>query len=260
MQATVERSKNTQIKGTKERDEGRVEEAFAFADLSRFTFKQRLIIHSADLIFYLLIRLIGRTVRFEVDGWEHHESIERTGHLPIYTSWHEGIFLSTYFWRDRRIVVMSSLSFDSQYIARFIQRFGYGVARGSSTRGAIKATIELVRLMRAGCPAGFTIDGPTGPTRVAKMGAILIAKKTGNPILPFAVEPARLWRIKSWDRMHIPKPFTQARVLIEEPIYVAADADEATMKAKRDELQRSLDKLTMRGEEWRDAQKKLKDR
>jgi hypothetical protein len=256
MQATARRSEDAKTRTTKDRSEERVEGAFTFADLSRFTFKQRLIIYIADLFFYFLIRALGLTTRFEVEGWENHEAIESASHIPIYTSWHQGIFLSTYFWRNRRIAVMSSLSFDSQYIARFIQRFGYGVARGSSTRAAIKATIELVRLMRAGgCPAGFTIDGPTGPPRVAKMGAVIIAKKTGNPILPFAIEPARLWQIKSWDRMHIPKPFTRARVLIGKPIYVVANADDEAMEEKRDELQKALDELTARGEEWRQEQK-----
>mgnify|MGYP003694196253 FL=1 len=101
----------------------------------------------------------------------------------------------------------------------FIQRFGYGAARGSSTRGATGAVVEMVRLMRAGCPAGFTIDGPKGPRYVAKMGAVLLAKKTGNPVLPFTTAAERFWEArKSWDHFQIPKPFTRARVIIAPPI------------------------------------------
>ena len=77
------------------------------------------------------------------------------GRQPIYTFWHDCIFLSTYYWRQRGIVVMTSQSFDGEYIARFIQRFGFGAARGSSTRGATGALVEMVRLMRAGCPTAF---------------------------------------------------------------------------------------------------------
>src|SRR5688500_19433593 len=76
---------------------------------------------------------------------------------------------------------MTSRSFDGEYIARFIQRFGYGAVRGSSTRGGVGAIVEMVRLMRAGLPTAFTIDGPKGPRYVAKMGAVLLAKKTGQP-------------------------------------------------------------------------------
>ncbi|HEY6190486.1 MAG TPA: lysophospholipid acyltransferase family protein [Pyrinomonadaceae bacterium] len=223
--------------------------AYTFADLSAYPLKKRLLIRAADLIFYLLINLIGRTTRFEVEGWEHWEQATREGSLPIYTFWHNRVFLSTYFWRRRRIVVMTSQSFDGEYIARFIQRFGYGAARGSSTRGGVGAVVEMVRLMRAGAPTAFTIDGPKGPRYVAKMGAVLLAKKTGAPILPFTVEAARFWEVKkSWDAFQIPKPFTRARVLIAPPISVPPDADDATLEAKRDELQRALDELNSRDE------------
>jgi lysophospholipid acyltransferase (LPLAT)-like uncharacterized protein len=231
-----------------------VERAYSFARLSSYSFKERILIRAADLVFFILIKLIGRTVKFEIEGWEHWESASRDGRLPIYTFWHNRVFLATYFWRRRRIVVMTSQSFDGEYIARFIQRFGYGAARGSSTRGATGAVVEMVHLMRAGCPTAFTIDGPKGPRHIAKMGAVLLAKKTGNPVLPFTITAAQFWQArKSWDGFQIPKPFTRARVDIAAPIYVRADADEDELKAKRDELQRALDEIVQRGEEWRAA-------
>jgi hypothetical protein len=97
--------------------------------------------------------------------------------------------------------------------------------------------------VRQGRPAGFTIDGPRGPRRVAKMGAVLLAKKTGAPVLPFSVNAERHYAAPSWDGLQIPYPFTRARVRIAPPIYVSPDADEATLAAKRDELQRALDSL-----------------
>ncbi len=224
-----------------------IDRAYSFARLSTYPFKDRVMIRAADLVFFLLIKLIGRTVKFAITGWENWEAASRDGRLPIYTFWHSHVFLSTYFWRDRRIVVMTSRSFDGEYIARFIQRFGYGAARGSSTRGATGAVVEMVRLMRAGCPTAFTIDGPKGPRHIVKMGAVLLAKKTGNPILPFTITARNFWELKSWDRGQIPKPFTCARVDIGEPIYVRADADDVELQAKRDELQRALDGLEQRG-------------
>jgi lysophospholipid acyltransferase (LPLAT)-like uncharacterized protein len=147
---------------------------------------------------------------------------------------------------------MTSQSFDGEYIARFIQRFGYGAARGSSTRGATGAVVEMARLMRAGCPTAFTIDGPKGPRYVAKMGAVLLAKKTGHPILPFTIAAAKFWEAKkSWDCFQVPKPFTRALVSIASPIDVAPDADDRSLEAKRDELQRALDGLNERGKAWR---------
>ncbi|HEX8844024.1 MAG TPA: lysophospholipid acyltransferase family protein [Pyrinomonadaceae bacterium] len=255
MQASAEQQERQSARRAGDRVGESVERAYKFADLSSYPWKKRLLIRAADLVFYLLIRLIGRTTRFTVEGWEHWETATRGGRLPIYTFWHNRVFLATYFWRRRRIVVMTSQSFDGEYIARFIQRFGYGAARGSSTRGGVGAVVEMVRLMRAGCSTAFTIDGPRGPRYVAKMGAVLLAKKTGHPVLPFTIASARFWEAqKSWDLFQIPKPFTRARVLIAPPIYVPADADEAVLNDRRDELQRVLDELNRRGDEWSASQ------
>src|SRR5262245_2963170 len=229
----------------------RVNRAYEFADLSDYSFKDRLLIRAADLVFYLLISLIGLTARFEVIGWENHEQIEKNGALPIYVFWHDRIFLTTYWWRKRRIIVMTSRSFDGEYIARFIQRFGYGAVRGSSTRGGAGAVVEMARLMRAGCTTAFTIDGPKGPRYIAKMGAVLLAKKSGHPILPVTMALARYWTLPSWDKFQIPKPFTRARVYVAPPMYVLADADEKMLNRKRDELQNVLDELNRQTVEWR---------
>ncbi len=246
MQASVEQDFN----GARSIEQ-RINRAYEFADLSDYSFKDRLLIRIADLVFFFLIKLIGLTTRFEVIGWENHEKAETGGGLPIYVFWHDRIFLTTYWWRGRRIVVMTSRSFDGEYIARFIQRFGYGAVRGSSTRGGVGAIVEMARLMRSGCTTAFTIDGPKGPPYVAKMGAVLLAKKAGHPIMPVTMALARYWKAPSWDSFQIPKPFTRARVCVAPPIYVPADADENTLAVKRVELQQALDDLNRQCEEWR---------
>jgi len=227
--------------------------AYKFADLSSYPLKKRFLIRAADLGFFLLISVIGRTIRWRVEGWENWERAALDGQVPIYTFWHNRVFLATYFWQKRRIVVMTSQSFDGEYIARFIQRFGYGAARGSTTSGGVGAIVEMVRLMRAGLPTAFTIDGPKGPRYVAKMGAVLLAKKTGQPILPFTITPQRFWESKkSWDSFQVPLPFTRTRVDIAPPIYVPPDADDKVLEVKRNELQTALDELNRRGKDWVD--------
>src|SRR5919112_2839000 len=221
-----------------------VERAYRFADLNCYGFKQRLPVRPASLVFPLLIRAVGATLRFRVEGQEHWDEAAQEGRLPIYTFWHDRIFAGTYFFRDRRIVIMTSQSFDGEYIARFIQRLGYGAVRGSSTRGGVGALVELARLVRKGCPAGFSIDGPRGPRHVAKLGAVLLAKKTGQAVLPFGVNAERFWSLKSWDRMQIPKPFSRVRVRFAPPVRVPEDADEATLEAGRGELQRALEEVS----------------
>lgn len=224
---------------------------YQFADLSEYPFKERSLIRLAGIVFFTFIKLIGMTTRFEVRGMDNLDAIEATSRQAILCFWHDRILLSTYFFRNRGILVMSSQSFDAEYTARSIQRFGFGVIKGSSTRGGSRALIEMIRAMRDGYPAGFSIDGPRGPRYETKPGPVTLAKKTGNPILPFVIEPQKFWTVKSWDKMHIPKPFTKALVIISEPIYVDANADETAAESKLAELQLSLDKLTEQGKKWR---------
>jgi hypothetical protein len=215
-----------------------------FADLSQYTLRQRLIIRVAGWLLYWLIRAIGVTLRFEVIGHEHLPKEEPV----IFCFWHNRIPVATYFWRRRGIVVMSSLSFDSEYIARFIQRFGYGAARGSSTRGARGALIQMIRAVKAGRSSAFTVDGPRGPLYEAKPGALLLAAKTGAAILPFSISLDRYWRLPSWDGIQIPKPFARAVVVIGERFYVRQGQDDYGAMQQR--LQRVLDELRRRGDEW----------
>jgi lysophospholipid acyltransferase (LPLAT)-like uncharacterized protein len=208
---------------------------YTFAELGQYTFIQRLVIRIAGLALYWLIRVIGATMRFEVVGWEHHTEDEPL----VYCFWHNRIPTATYFWRKRGIVVMSSRSFDSEYIARFIQRFGYGAARGSSTRGARSALIQMIRAVKSGKSAAITVDGPRGPIYEAKPGALLLAARSGAAILPFSISLAECWRLPSWDRIEIPKPFTRAVVVIGQRFKVENSDDQSQF----DHFQRLLEDL-----------------
>ena len=221
--------------------------------LDKYSFRDRMLIRIADRAFYLAIRLIGATIRWETNGPEHPNTVTAEGRQPIYCLWHDRIFAGTYYLRDRGIVVMTSQSLDGEYIARFLKRFGFGTVRGSSSRGGVKALVEMIRRMRQGSPMAFTVDGPRGPRYVAKTGPIVLSKKTGNPILPFSVECSSFWTVNSWDRMQIPKPFTRARFMIGEPIFVPAATDDETIENKRMELQRALETLVDSGAEWRNS-------
>ncbi len=228
------------------------EEVYKHGSLEKYSLRERLLIRFADYTFYTLIYLIGKTIRFEKVGWENNESSGENGKIPILAFWHNRIFLATYYFRNRGIVVMSSKSFDSEYVARFVQRFGFGVVRGSSTRGGTGALVEMIKLMRKGFPTGFSVDGPKGPKYVVKSGLCLLAKKTGNPIVPFNIEVEKYWEVKNWDNLQIPKPFTRARVQIAEPLSVAKDASDEDIEKSRAQLQIILDELVEHGKQWRE--------
>jgi lysophospholipid acyltransferase (LPLAT)-like uncharacterized protein len=231
------------------------EKMYQLSSLADYSFKERLLIRFLGFVFYIFTNLIGKTVRFQIEGWEILEKVERDGKIPILAFWHNRIFLATYYFRFRGIIVMSSQSFDSEYVARFIQRFGFGIVKGSSTRGGVGGLIEMIRLMKKGFPTGFSVDGPKGPVYQAKTGTLLLAKKTGNPVLPFSVEAENYWTIKSWDKLQIPKPFTRSKIFIAEPINVSKNADDSEMKNKHLELQKKLDELVGFGEQWRESGK-----
>src|SRR5437762_151862 len=195
---------------------------------------------------YPLINALGHTLRWRVEGLQHYEAIVASGRRPVMAFWHGRILPATFYFRRRGIVVITSENFDGEWIARIIQRFGFGTARGSSSRGGLKAMLQLVRDMEEGKPAGFTLDGPRGPARVAQPGAIWLARATGNPVLPFHLEASSHWTTNSWDRTQIPKPFTTVALVVGEPLEVPADANDEQLESLREELERRLGALEMR--------------
>ncbi|PYR58819.1 MAG: hypothetical protein DMF85_09660 [Acidobacteria bacterium] len=188
---------------------------------------------------YPLVASLAMTFRWRRDGYEHYESIVRSGRQPIFAFWHGRILAATAFWRRRGIVVITSENFDGEWIARIIRRFGYGTARGSTSRSAVRALAQLRRDMAAGHPAAFTIDGPRGPARVAQPGAVWLAGATGNPLLPFHIEADRFWSARSWDRTQVPRPFATVAIAIGAPIGVP-DTNDDVVEGKRRELEESL--------------------
>jgi lysophospholipid acyltransferase (LPLAT)-like uncharacterized protein len=195
---------------------------------------------------YPLIAVLGSTLRWRADGLEHLAAVERSGRPPIMAFWHGRILPATVYFRRRGIVVITSENFDGEWIAGIIERFGYGTARGSTSRGGRKALRQLTRDMAAGRPAAFTIDGPRGPARVAQAGAVWLAKATGNPIVPFHIETNRHWTLNSWDRTQIPKPFAVSAIAIGEPLWVAGDTDAPGLDAFTRALQQRLQMLELR--------------
>ena len=222
------------------------EEEHAQPPKARFTYWLRVWLIS--WLGYWAIRIIGKTLRWEVEGWENYRAIEASQKRIIYTCWHGRIFMATYFWRNRGIVVMTSQNRDGEYIARVIRRFGYGAARGSSSRGGRRALVEMLRVIQQNKDVGFTIDGPRGPRYIAKTGAIWLASRSGSAVFPFHISAEKKWVLNSWDLFQIPKPFSRVLVLMGSPIYASADAMEEEIESKQRELQLALEKLLKRGD------------
>jgi lysophospholipid acyltransferase (LPLAT)-like uncharacterized protein len=195
---------------------------------------------------YPLVAALGSTFRWRAEGAEHYQRVLDGGRQPIMAFWHGRILPATIYFKRRGIVVITSENFDGEWIAGIIERFGYGTARGSSSRGAVRALVQLKRDMAAGRPAAFTLDGPRGPARVAQPGAIWLAKATGNPIVPFHIESDRHWTASSWDRTQVPKPGSTVAIVIGEPLEIASGVDERGIETGRMVLEERLHALEAR--------------
>lgn len=230
------------------------EKVFGSEELDGYNRFDRLKIRLISLAFTSLIRLIGFTLRFEIENQDVTDGALSGGRQPIYCFWHDRIIPSTYFFRNRKIIVMTSRSFDGECIARTIVSLGYGASRGSSSRGGVGALIDMIKFMKAGYPCAFTVDGPRGPRYEAKSGPCLLAKKTGNPLIPFSVEVERFWTVGSWDRLQVPRPFSKAKLIYGNPIAVDPNATDDDIESVREELQSELLRLVEKGREWRERQ------
>ena len=142
---------------------------------------------------YPLVNALGHTLRWRVEGLQHLDAIAASGRQPVMAFWHGRILPATYYFRRRGIVVITSENFDGEWIARIIERFGYGTARGSTSRGGLKAMHQLVRRHAGRAPRGLHPRWPARPAQVAQPGAVWLAAATGNPLLPFHLEASSYW-------------------------------------------------------------------
>jgi lysophospholipid acyltransferase (LPLAT)-like uncharacterized protein len=200
---------------------------------------------------YSVIRMLGPTLRYEVLGWQHAEQVYAAKKQCIWAFWHRVIIPVAWWGRNRGVVVMNTTAFDGQWTRKVIEWLGFGTAQGSSTRGGLRGLAVMARRLEAGKDCAFTIDGPRGPRYVAKPGPVMLARKTGCPILIFhvGVERGKTFE-KTWDQFLLPKPFSRAFMLFAPPIYVPKDASSELMEAKHAEMQRQLDRVRNMAEGW----------
>jgi lysophospholipid acyltransferase (LPLAT)-like uncharacterized protein len=162
----------------------------------------------------------------------------------LYASWHRGLFFVIYWYRNQRVVSIASASDDGELAAQAAKRFGWITARGSSSRGGRQAYRQMENLVKQGHKGGLVADAPRGPRFVSKPGIIYLAKRTGIPIIPVIWSADRFWKLRSWDRTIIPKPFARIVALYgSESIHVPHDASREVCEAYRKRLDRELNHI-----------------
>ena len=168
----------------------------------------------------LLASLLARSWRIEVVDDRWWRELTQSGQGFVFVLWHEALL--PLLWRHRKqgVAILVSEARDGQYLADYAARIGYRLIRGSSTRGGTRALLAAVRELRGGTVVAFTPDGPRGPRREMKPGAVAAAQRAGVRILPIHAEADRAWRFRSWDQFMLPKPFARVRIAYGEPLAI----------------------------------------
>jgi len=202
-------------------------------------------------LVYSVIRTLGPTLRYEVLGWQHAERVYVAKKQCIWAFWHRVIIPVVWWARHRGIVVMNTTAFDGQWTRKVIEWLGFGTAQGSSSRGGLRGLAVMAKRLAEGLDCAFTIDGPRGPRYVAKPGPVMLARKTGCPVLVFhiGVDRGKTFE-KTWDQFLLPMPFARTVMLFAPPIYVPENADQAMLEAKHAEMQRELERVRDIAEQW----------
>ena len=200
-------------------------------------------------ILTLLIRITGYTSRVrQINKEVLKDTIKEYGSVIVAT-WHKNIYFSIWLLRNHDLTALISSSDDGEAICDVFSKFGYTAVRGSTTRGGIPALKQLIKLLEQKTSVAITPDGPLGPPEKIQSGVVLLAKYSGVPIIPWHYEADSQWRLKSWDRHKIPKPFTAVVESYGEPFLVPKDLSTEGVSEYCEKLEAELKELARKTNE-----------
>jgi lysophospholipid acyltransferase (LPLAT)-like uncharacterized protein len=182
------------------------------------------------------LRALGATWRVRVSNDEGLRRLRAEKKPFIFALWHGQLLPLLYHHRDEGNVVLISEHGDGEIIARIAHGLGYNTVRGSTSRGAARSLLGLVRALNEGHALGITPDGPRGPAKSFAPGALIVAQRSGVPIVAVAVTVSSAWHLNSWDRFMIPRPFARISVAYSDPAYV--NAKDARVASSPEETER----------------------
>ena len=205
------------------------------ADDARLEIRDSLKARAIGSLAGRLMRLIAATLRFEI--------VDTAGLVTyqgpvVYALWHEDIFVVPAAWqkafgRIRRAVILTSASHDGAAVARAMAFFRLGSVRGSTSRRAVAALVAMKKALREGYDVCVTPDGPRGPRRVLQAGLVKLAQSAGVPVVPIHLTYGAAWRLKTWDRFAIPRPFSHVRVVFGSRLAISPGLSDDAFEAER---------------------------
>ncbi len=198
---------------------------------------------------YGIVKLFYATLRFSDEGRDRIEALAADRRPMVFALWHDELFPLAHVRGNIDITALVSQSRDGEILARFLEMTGAQTARGSSSRGGVKALLKVSRAMRTrGGSCAITVDGPRGPRHKVKEGAIFMAAKAGAHVVPMRVFMPRGYRFASWDRFQVPYPFSRVHTIFDEP-YLLPDEelDNAFLARQSALLEERLNTITFTG-------------
>ena len=208
-----------------------------------FTFRQRVALSILPRLVALIVRVLFSTCRVEVRNAHHHYDAEKRYGCVLIVFWHEGLPLASWRYRNMGCHTLTSYSYDGEFGTRVIAKLGIRALRGSSSRGGSDALKRMEAALSHGVTLVLMPDGPRGPRRKMKAGAAVLGARTGAPVIPTALAATRCWRMKSWDKMVIPKPFSTIVCDYGEPVWPGTGQEREAIDETRKEIERALNAL-----------------
>jgi len=190
-----------------------------------------------------IMRLWFGTCRVTVYNGDIMSSIKRGETNIVASFWHYSIIFIFYFVRNYSATAMVSSSRDGDYIARIAGELGFNTVRGSKNNKGVEALKGMLRAVRAGDNGAIVADGSQGPARKAQAGALLVAARSGKPVVPMVWAASSYFTIKSWDKTAIPKPFSRIDLYFGEPMYLPGKVSVDELQQYRGLLEKNLNEL-----------------
>ncbi len=208
-----------------------------------FTRKQQLQLAVLPPVIVGILRAILFTCPREIRDQHYLDDTQTTHGHAILALWHEATAYALYKHSGSNFHAASSYSFDGELAARLTHQFNVECVRGSTSRGGAEVLRELEKALKLVDCVGLTMDGPRGPRRQAQPGLAILSARTGVPVVPIAFAISKSWRLRTWDRMAVPKPFARLLYGYGPPIAPAESTDRDVIDSKRFEIQESLNRL-----------------
>lgn len=196
-------------------------------------------------LIYSIARTLFRTLHI---SYENMQGLNPGGGGSILVTWHGRTLLPANVFRNRGYWALISLSRDGELQNYIFQRLGFQTIRGSTGRGGVRGALQMARKVKEGGVLAFTPDGPRGPTHKVQPGVVLMAEKSGAPIVPIGVSAGRQWLVNSWDSYMVPQPFARCHFLVGEPIYIPPKISDTEREAYCRHIEIAINRLEREAE------------